>query len=125
MGEFVIELSTWTAPWVPRCRRTTCEVCPTPAKGADLLVFADRAVLTAFRAGSQLVPVGTFHLQAVVICSRWCVRAAVPPVTGCSAHDLALAFCMQPFAPWSVVDEEGTCWALVYSKKSVPIHFRF
>lgn len=81
LGEFVIELSTWTAPQAPCCRRSLCQVCPAPAKGADLLVFADSAALAAFRAGPQLVPVGTFQLQAVVICSRWCVRAAVPPVS--------------------------------------------
>ena len=47
LGEFVIELSTWTAPQAPCCRRSLCQVCPAPAKGADLLVFADSAALAA------------------------------------------------------------------------------
>lgn len=39
----------------------------------DHLVSADRVALMVFGAGSELAPVGTFQLQTVMICCRWCV----------------------------------------------------
>lgn len=69
-----LEWSMWTAPLAPCCSRSIFQEYPVQAKGVPPTAWPLlSAALVAFGAGPKLVPVGTFQLQTVMICSRWCV----------------------------------------------------